>query len=198
MSAPVEPSIPNCFPNSFGAGTTVKIDRQFSDYPNTDWTYTLYLAGASVLNQAATPDPDGVTQHIVIPAANTATLIPGAYQYVGRLTATDGEVFDVEFGRIIVEANIALLGAGDALSPAERTLTVIEAAIQGRLTADIEHYSIAGRSVSKIPIGELTKLRGIYASLVWRERNPGNLMTPVKVYFPPNDCSPRTRFREGC
>lgn len=166
------------------AGTTFKIDRVFTQYPVSDWSYTLYLAGASVLNQAATPDADGITQHVVIAASATATLLAGAYEYVGRLTAADGEVFDVENGRIMVNANIAALAAGDALSHEEKTLSVIEAAIEGRLTKDIEHYSIAGRSISKIPISELTKLRGTYRALVWKQHNPGQMMTPVEVYFP--------------
>lgn len=199
MVSPAEPTIPLVFPPFFTAGTTFKLDRQFRDYPAADWTYTLYLAGYSVLNQAATADADGITQHIVIAASATAALLPGSYRYIGRLSATDGEVFDIEEGQIVVQADIATQVAGDAVTHAEKTLAVIEAAIGGRLTKDIEHYSIAGRSVSKIPISELVKLRGTYAALVWKQNNSGSLMTPIKVVFPEQGYSPFfRRFGGGC
>jgi hypothetical protein len=40
-----------------------------------------------------------------------------------------------------------------------------------------------GRSVKKIPMTELQKLRGHYASMVWRKKNPGKIGAPVLVDF---------------
>jgi hypothetical protein len=105
--------------------------------------------------------------------------------YVERLiAAADGEIMDVVNGRIMCEPNLALANAGAALSYEEQTLLVLEAAIQGRLTADIENYSIAGRSVSKIPARELLALRGQFKAIVWRQRNPGRITQTVDVSLP--------------
>ena len=192
-----EPQIPTDFPASITAGTSFKVDRQFEDYPSSQWNYSLLLAGAYTLNKAATADPGGVLWHIVLTPSDTQPLNPGggvslAYTYVERLTASDssGEVWDVNTGRIMVEPNLGIAQAGDAVSFEEKTLQVIELALQGRLTSDIEHYSIAGRSVSKIPVRELIELRGLYKRLAWKQRNPGAFTQPVDVVFPTNVIGP--------
>jgi hypothetical protein len=65
----------------------------------------------------------------------------------------------------------------------ERALEVIEAALEGRLTKDMENYSIAGRSISKIPIETLVKLRSQYQATV-NQQKTGSFARPVKVHFP--------------
>ena len=45
---------------------------------------------------------------------------------------------------------------------AEIMLAKIEAVLEGRITADIENYQIAGRQITKIPIAELLVLRDRY------------------------------------
>lgn len=197
MTTPTEPQVPISFPSYFNAGTTLKVDRFFTDYPASDWTYTWYLVGASVLSVQATSDTNGVDFHLVVSAEQTATLTPGAYKFVGRLTASDGEVVDVENGRIMVNPDPALLQPGDAVSNEEKTLAVIEAAIAGRLTKDMESYSIGGRSVTRIPIKDLLQLRGTYRSLVWRQRNPGMLTVPVDVNFPVENVTPWPAWWKG-
>lgn len=186
-----EPQVPTRFPPFLTAGTSFKVDRIFASYPTTEWKYTLLLAGAQVLQKDADADADGVTFHIVLTPANTQSLNPSggdplAYTFVERMTALDssGEIWDVAAGRIMVNPNLAVAAAGDLVSHEETTLGIIEAALEGRLTADIENYSIAGRSVSKIPVRELIQLRGVYRRLVWKQRNPGKNSTPVDVTFP--------------
>lgn len=201
MSAanPMEPVVPTRFPPTFSAGTTFKVDRWFEDYASSDFTYTLYLAGAAILNVEATPDPDGVTFHVVLSAAQTATLNttaqPAPYSYVERLSdPVTGEVYDVGVGRIMVGPNLATVAAGAMVSFEEQTLNAIEATLQGRITSDIEQYSIAGRSITKIPIRELLQLRGQYRALVWKQRNPGKLMNPISVVFPTEQLGPNPTY----
>lgn len=191
-----EPQVPTCFPPYIDAGATFKVDRSFSDFDNVNWTYTIYFAGAEVLNVAATADADGSTFHLVLTPANTKALnsgaIASAYQFVERLSnSTTGEAYDVGRGRIMVNPDLSSVDAGDALSYEEKTLAIIEAALQGRLTSDMESYSIAGRSISKIPVRDLVSLRGTYKALVWKQRNPGKTAsTPVYVTFPSIDLGP--------
>lgn len=198
-ASPLEPNTPTKFPPAFNAGTTFKVDRRFNDYANTDFTYKLYLAGASVYSIAATPDADGVTYHVIVPASDSAGLNTGSqpapYTYIERLTdSTTGEVYDVGIGRIMVHPNLAAVGAGDLVSFEEKTLAAIEAVLQNRITADIEQYSIAGRSITKIPVRELLQLRGQYRALVWKQRNPGRLMNPISVVFPTEQLGPNPTY----
>jgi hypothetical protein len=201
MSAanPQEPAIPTRYPPAFAAGNTLKVDRRFANFANTDFTYTLYLAGTAVLNKAATADADGVTFHLVLAPTDTAplntTAQPAPYAYVERLSdTTTGEIYDVRSGRIMVNPNFATVAAGAMVSFEEQTLAVIESVLQNRITADIEQYAIAGRSITKIPVRELLQLRGQYRALVWKQRNPGKLMNPVEVVFPTEQLGPNPQY----
>lgn len=50
---------------------------------------------------------------------------------------------------------------------AETMLANIEAVLEGRITSDVESYTIAGRQITKIPITELLTMRDKYRA----ERN---------------------------
>jgi len=60
----------------------------------------------------------------------------------------------------------------------------------------MESYSIAGRSISKIPVRELMELKGRYEYLVWRQRNPGQFSQSVDVEFPPTSLPRRRGFTQ--
>lgn len=100
--------------------------------------------------------------------------------------AGDGEVYDITGDELVVniEPNVSVAAAGAFNSWEERTLAVIEAALSGRLTSDIQSYQIAGRSVTKIPVVELLQIRGNLRAVIWRQTNPGKLGVPYKVEFP--------------
>jgi hypothetical protein len=189
MTSPPQPSIRTRWPPYLTAGATFKINRAFADYGTGDWNYSLLFAGAQVANfsQGQITVSDAQTFSVTLAPVDTQKLNPSGaasapYTYVERLTAvSDGEIVDVCSGRIMVEPNLALAAAGDALSFEEKTLLVLEAAVQGRLTSDIENYSIAGRSVSKIPARELLQLRGQFKAIVWRQRNPGRITQSIDV-----------------
>lgn len=197
-----EPPPRTSWPSFITAGASFRLDRSYGAYNNTDWTLTLIFAGAVTKAIAGTPqitpDPnDGALFHIVLAPSDTQPLqqagagVSAPYTYVERLTnAASGQIVDVVSGRVMVEPNLALADAGASVSYEEKTLTVLEAALQGRLTSDIEHYSVAGRSVSKIPVQELLRLRGVFRALVWKQRNPGKLTQTVDVELRPMDMGP--------
>jgi hypothetical protein len=189
MTTVMEPPIPTRFPPYLTAHTTLKVDRRFPNFSNTDFAYTLLMAGAAVLSKPAIADSDGITWHVVLTPTDTAplntTATPAPYRFVERLTdASLGETYDVGEGRIMVNPDLASLSAGDAITYEEKTLAVIEQSLLTGITADIEHYSIAGRSISKIPRRELLQMRGQFRALVWRQRNPGKATIDVNVVFP--------------
>lgn len=61
------------------------------------------------------------------------------------------------------------------MSHATTMLAAIEAVLEGRITSDIEQYSIAGRQITKIPITELLVLRDRYKAEVAREEAAASL-----------------------
>lgn len=163
------------------AGTTVKFQRSFADYPASDgWSYTFYLTGPTNLNVTAQV-VNGVFE-VTLSATNTASLTAGTYRYSG-IVDKGGEKFEAERGVLEVQMDYTTATAGAAQTHEEKTLSVIEAALSGRLTSDLESYQIAGRAVNKIPVKELLQLRGHYKALVWRQRNPGSVGVPVAVHF---------------
>jgi hypothetical protein len=65
----------------------------------------------------------------------------------------------------------------------------IESVLEGRITADIERYTIDGREITKIPMQELIELHKHYTAIVQNEQNTadvaaglGNKRT-IKVRF---------------
>ena len=175
------PAIPTTEPTQFVAGDTVKWTKTVADYPASDeWTLKYAIRGQGVVDVVA--DTSGSGYAITIPAAKTASLRPGNYEWAAWVEK-DAEVYTVGSGVIAVLPNLQTAKAGDRVSHAERTLAVLEAAIEGRLTTDMESYSIGGRAVTKLAPTELVKLRNQYTSAVWRERNPGKLGPRVATVF---------------
>jgi hypothetical protein len=188
----VAPPIPDDVPVVFTAGVTVKFRRAFNDYPPSDgWTYKIYFNGATdVFNVEGIVDPQNSSAWLVtINPSDSEVPPPGLYRYVERASSPGGEVYDVGEGVVQIEPDLATAAAGVDLSFAEQTLAMIEAEIQARITADVEEYSVqasslgGGRSVKKIPMAELQKLRGYYGAMVRRKKNPGTIGTPVAATF---------------
>ncbi|MBZ5700263.1 MAG: hypothetical protein LAN84_00290 [Acidobacteriia bacterium] len=180
------PIIPDVVPDHFPAGTTVKFTRSLGDFSPADgWAYTIYLNGLTQkFNKAATV-LNNIFQIEFLPA-DTASLNPGPFRYAERLTnAGTGETYDITGDQLVIniEPNVGISAAGVFNTWEEKTLAIVEAAISGRLTADIQAYQIAGRSVSKIPIAELRTIRGELRAAIWRQNNPGQLGVPHRVAF---------------
>jgi hypothetical protein len=191
--------IPDVVPDHFPAGTTVKFTRSLDDFPPSEgWGYTIYLNGLTQkFNKAATV-VNGIFQIKFIPA-DTASLNPGPFRYAERLVndgsvdaSLSGDTYDITGDElvIVIEPNVASATAGVFNTWEERSLAVVEAAISGRLTSDIQAYQIAGRSVSKIPIAELRTIRGELRAAIWRQNNPGQLGVPHRVAFALEEESP--------
>ena len=176
--------IPDHLPTVFSAGETVMY-RRFADgyLPSDGWTYTLHLNGAlAVLHKDGVADGDGY----LVTIQPTDSLREGDYCFLERVSnAGTGEAHNVGSGVVNIKLDLALAPAGACISHAERTLSIIEAQIEGKLSDDLASYSIAGRLVSKIPIDELKKLRAQYRAEVFRLYNPGKLAPSIEIVFNP-------------
>lgn len=99
------------------------------------------------------------------------------------------EIYDITGDELVltVEPSAASSAAGAFQSFEEKQLAWIEAAITARSAGtsspDIEAYHIAGRSVSKMSLADLYKLRGTLRAVVWRMQHPGKLSVPRRVRF---------------
>lgn len=174
-------TIPTTEPTRLTAGDSWEwdVERFTADYPAPTWTLTYRLVGPTPLSLAASDAGDETFEVRALPAV-TKKALPGTYKLVGLVD--DGtDRFEVFSGVLVIDPDPATTKA--TTSHASTTLAIIEAKIEGRLTADLESYQIEGRAVQKIPISELTRLRGIYADKVRRERNPGSFLQSVGVRF---------------
>jgi len=96
----------------------------------------------------------------------TATITePGLYQYAITYENSIGRFLN-ESGRLTVQPDPTAAPDGDLNTHAERVLAAIEAVIENRATKDQQSYSIAGRSITRIPIAELLELRKQYKAEV--------------------------------
>ena len=121
------------------------------------WALRLHLAGASVLRSRP---PLGRFVRRDAHRVGDGEARAGTCRWVERVTHGDGRLLDVASGSVVVTADLAAARAGDLQSWEEKTLAIVEAALAGRLTSDIESYQILGRAVSKIPAKDLLRLRG--------------------------------------
>lgn len=182
MAAPIQDLVPTVF----RAGETVKFLRFFNDYPPSDgWIYTIYFNGATnVFKKLADITPAGFQ---VTLNPNDLAVPAGVYRYIERVSNNSGEVYTVGQGVAEIELDLATAPAGATTSFAEQMLAAIETEIAARMGADVEEYhsAVTGSSwsVKKIPMEQLMKMRGHYASMVWRQKNPGKIGAPVYVDF---------------
>jgi hypothetical protein len=172
-------------PASFTAGTTVQYTRSHSEFAaNAGWSMKIHVAGGGVIHEAATPS--GAAFVVTLSATETANLPPGTYQWEERVTKA-GEEFVAASGIVEVYKNIAQATEGSFLSKDEQDLVVVEAAITGRLTSDMESYSINGRTVNKIPMRELMTIRAELRRAINARKHPGTLGPRVLSVFKPNE-----------
>lgn len=186
---PTGPLIPdNIVPLLFTAGQTVKFTREFGDFSNADWDYKIYFNGASAVFNAAGVVTDGVNGWLITLTPTLLNVPAGIYRYAERLTNADspptGDVYTVGEGVAEIGIDPSTAAAGAYLTYWEKTLAIVEAAITGTLTANLQSYQIAGRAVSKIPPDQLLRIRGYAKAAIRAKAKPNRIGEPVRVEFP--------------
>jgi len=162
-------------PAQYVAGNSLTYTVTLPDYPASQYTLTLWLAGGSTptkLSKAASASGDSFVVHLSGGDTEGGLLPAGVYVWVHRLTKS-GVAVDVERGTVNVLPNIAVAGASAFQSDIERQLAIVEAACEGRLTEGMESFIIHGRSVTLIPMSQLWKIRGQLRAQLKRIRNGG-------------------------
>ena len=146
-------------PSTIFAGDTLTWSKSLEDYPASAWTltYSFVRQGKSI---SVTASAEGNAHRVSVAASTTATWLPGTYLWTSYATS-GSERYTVETGELVIKPNPAA-GGYDTRSYVKRVLDAIEALIEGRAAADVDSYSIGGRSLSKMPIAELLKWRSQY------------------------------------
>lgn len=170
-------------PTSLTAGDTWAFDRDYADFPRPTWTATAYFEKADeTFNAASTAN--GTAQRFTIAAATTAGYSAGRYRVSVR--ATDGtSVYVAESVWVEVGLDPAKAGNNDPRSWARRTLDAVEAFLEGNATTAQQSMNIAGRSISRWSLGELTQFRNELRAEVRTEEQGSNagLGRNIKVRY---------------
>lgn len=166
------------FPETFAAGETVEYTRSHSDYPANDgWTLTVSLRGGGTAE--ATVNASGADYLVEFPAARTATLPAGKYDWV-EIATKSGKVKQAATGSVIVTPNIQAAGAGELQSDAEKTLAALRAARDGSLTRNQETVQVDGMAITRIPYDDLERHIRRYEAIVNAERRGSAVkVTPI-------------------
>lgn len=136
-----------------------RVDGMLAAYPPDAFNLSYSLAphaGGAVVNVSAVSDADGWS--ISIPSATTASLTPGLYGWTLFATRiSDGARQAICSARFEVSPDPAQ--GGDARTQARKLLDAINAVLEGRITKDVESYSIEGRSLTRVPLEVLRTTR---------------------------------------
>jgi hypothetical protein len=159
-------------PTEIVAGDTVKWNLpDLTDYPIADgWAVSYALRGSEgyEIRLGAEAITQSVTHHaVVISAERTAQLLAGHYTLT-KSVSKSGERYTLQPAtEVVVRDDPARVVPQ---SHDSRMLAAIEAALEGRVTADTESFQINGRAINQIPIEKLRVLRGEYELRVDKKR----------------------------
>ncbi|WP_051560189.1 hypothetical protein [Marinobacterium jannaschii] len=164
-------------PKKVAAGTSV---RWSFDHVQASGSgqFSYALRGPGAIDIAATA-ADGVVSVDVAPG-DTAGWAPGLYEWrLFLVVGVDRE--EIGSGSLEIEPDFAGLGAGhDPRSHDQRVLDSIKKVLEGRVLSDHERYAIDGRSLDRIPIMELERLKSLYQRRVRRASRSGSARLGVR------------------
>jgi hypothetical protein len=121
--------------------------------------------------------------HVVtLTATATGALTAGTYTY-SEMVSSGSTAYEVDRGTVAVLPKLASAVAGTVQSVNEKLLALVETALSGRLTADMESYSIGNRTINKIPVKDLLKIRGQLKAAIHFASNPTNPIGYMGVTF---------------
>lgn len=174
--------VPTTEPDVLIAGDTWRWTKTFADYPTSEgWALTYYITGP-VSIPAVTASVVDNQFSVTVTATTTTPLPPGTYRYVARASLS-GAVHTAGEGVFLVKPNLAVAKDGETLTHEERSIPLLEAALERRIKADLQAYSLSSRSATKEEMQTYRRLLNQYRRIVWQRRNPGYLGPMRTVRF---------------
>lgn len=169
-------------PPALNAGDSLDIEMSEPLYSAADgWAIVHELRGASDITITSTGS--GTTHTVALASAATEDWAPGAYWYARlAVNAAASKRVTLGTGQLTIRPNLAAItGAYDGRTTAQQILEAIDARLLNRATTDQNKYTIAGRSIDRIPVAELISLRDKFAAIVRNEREAETLASGGRV-----------------
>ena len=142
-----------------------------TDYANGSYTlkYSARLEGTGSTEIEITASASGDDYLVQVNSLTTASYVAGTYQWQAYITRnSDSQRLTIDQGSWEVVANRDA-ATTDPRSHPRIMVEKIESIREGRAGADVNSYSINGRSLTKIPIPELMEFRSKYKAEYLRE-----------------------------
>ncbi|MHC4712018.1 MAG: hypothetical protein ACYTAN_01940 [Planctomycetota bacterium] len=150
----------------------IRSDRVLFTFDDADYLAVDYkglfaiAAGTGKLDLESASDVDVFDFEIT--TGQTAAMVAGLYPWSFRVEARADEthIYTLATGSLEVVQSVVDMAETpvDPRGHIERLLDAVRAALEGRATKDQESYSIAGRSLSRIPLPDLRDLEKDYAA----------------------------------
>lgn len=162
------------------AGDTFRWDKDLDDYTPADgWAlaYSFRSNTGTGFNIIASSNSGNSGWEITVPAATTANYTTGEYSWQAYVTKS-GVRYVVDNGVTIINRNLEALSTSattDLRTHAKLMISKIQSVLEGRMDADIENYSIGGRSINKIPVSELVDILHTYEEKLDKEERKRRL-----------------------
>lgn len=158
-------------PDTIVANDSVQWLKTFTNFnPVTDTlSYTLMPIAGARINISAVNYGDGSTFWVNVAASITSLWVPGFYLWQAYMLDSVGNRHTLYNGRLTINPDFATASVGDYRSSVTITITNLYAVIQGKASSDQLHYSIRGRSLSRMSPKELTDWLDFYEELLDRE-----------------------------
>lgn len=157
----------NSYPEIFRAGDTLDFYQYSSNY---DSMYNLNLVLLSPNNKIvinSTYENQG--WHFIVDENDSSNYIPGIYQVYQQYSKTDFKK-TIKVGSLEILQNLDNVNSLET-SENQKALNCINAVLQKRATLDQQSYSIQGRSLSRMSVADLIKLKEYFENEVVKENN---------------------------
>ena len=157
-----------------------RVDGIKYTYPSDDYSLSYKLAprsGGDMTTIEATADDDGW----LVSVSSTTTTALTAGVYVWSLIATrisDNARKTVCSNLLTVKPDPTV--ATDSRTIARRHLDAINSVLEGRITKDVENYTIEGRALTRTPLADLHKLRSRYMAEVQAEERAARGQSSIR------------------
>ena len=173
-------TVPEIEPYEVYAGDTFRWDKDVKDYTPADgWalTYSFRSVTGTGFNITGAANSGNRGWELTVAASTTASYTPGEYNWQAYVTK-GSERYVVDNGVTVIHRNLNALAVGavtDLRSHAKLMISKIQSVLEGRVDADIENYSIGGRSINKIPVNELVNILHTYEEKLDKEERKRRL-----------------------
>lgn len=150
-------------------GTRIEWQTELAEYPAADWSLAWVLDGPGPNLTVAGVESGTATYTFTLDEAGELAVGFWNWQLIAQEDASERREV-IRSG--VLEALPSFLnaqGPDDASTHNSRMLEMIDLALEGKIPRDSESYSINGRSVTRIPIETLVRLRDRYEAAVARE-----------------------------